>query len=92
MQISHLVLTHALYFLPLGVSAGANLAAAVTLKLRDMHITPQPKLQVLIYPITQTVDSMLPSYISNEHDPDLFKKLVVSMWLSYAKGNISLDT
>ncbi len=69
-----------------GDSAGGNLAAAVALKLRDINIQPQPKLQVLIYPITQMVDFMLPSYVRNEWDPLLNKRLMAALWLNYAQG------
>ena len=70
-----------------GDSAGGNLAAAVSLKLRDVHVNPQPKLQVLIYPVTQSLDFNLPSYIANENDVILNKEIMVAMWLMYASGN-----
>ena len=66
------------------------MAAAATIKLRDMKFNPQPKLLLLISPITQALDFNLPSYIENEHDPLLSKEKMVAMWLMYAKGK--LDT
>ena len=73
----------------LGDSAGGNLAAAVSLKLRDIQITPRPKLQVLLYPVTQAVDFNLPSYITNKNDVMLGKEIMVAMWLMYASGIVS---
>ncbi|KRX98268.1 Twinkle protein, mitochondrial, partial [Trichinella pseudospiralis] len=45
-----------------GDSAGGNLAAVVTQRLRNKRIQPALKLQVLIYPVVQFVDFMTPSY------------------------------
>ena len=74
-------------FLPItGDSAGGNIASAVSLKLRDIKMDPQPKLQILIYPVTQALDFNLPSYIINQNDPLLQKEKMVAMWLMYAKG------
>ena len=50
----------------LGDSAGGNLAAAVSLKLRDLKFSPQPKIQVMIYPILQAIDFNLPSHVQND--------------------------
>ena len=69
-----------------GDSSGGTFAAAVALKLRDINIQPQPKLQVLLYPVTQMVDFMLPSYIRNEYDHLVSKRFMVAMWLNYAQG------
>ena len=74
-------------FLPItGDSAGGNIASAVSLKLRDIKMDLQPKLQILIYPVTQALDFNLPSYIINQNDPFLQKEKMVAMWLMYAKG------
>jgi neutral cholesterol ester hydrolase 1 len=48
-----------------GDSAGGNLAAAVCLKLKVLAHSPQPKLQVLIYPSLQAFDFNLPSHVQN---------------------------
>ncbi len=77
------------YFSFAGDSAGGNLAAAVSLRLRDMKIEPQPKLQVLIYPVTQSVDFMLPSYITNQYDPFLSKEAMVAFTMNYAGIHIT---
>ena len=79
----HIHITCITHILP-GDSAGGNLAAAVSLRLRDMKIQPQPKLQVLIYPATQSVDFMVPSYVANQHDPILNKRLMIAFWMAYA--------
>ena len=84
------LILYLMYIPHTGDSAGGNLAAAVSLKLRDMNIQPQPKLQVLIYPVTQMVDFMLPSYVRNEYDPFLNKRLMVALWLLYAQGKFFL--
>ena len=68
---------------------GGNLAAAISLKLRDIKMSPQPKLQVLIYPVTQALDFNLPSFIINENDPFLKKERMVAMWLLYAEGELT---
>jgi len=52
-----------------GDSAGGNLAAAVSLKLRDDKFQPAIKLQVVIYPFLQALDLQLPSYIQFQHGP-----------------------
>ncbi|XP_013417568.1 arylacetamide deacetylase-like isoform X2 [Lingula anatina] len=39
-----------------GDSSGGNLVAAVTLKLRDLAVTPALRLQLLIYPSVQALD------------------------------------
>ena len=74
--------------MPTGGSAGGNLAAAVAIKLRDLKISPQPKAQVLLFPLTQAMDFNLPSFIENEHDPVLYKELTIAMWLMYATGKL----
>lgn len=45
-----------------GDSAGGNLAAAVSLKLRDTGFRPMPKAQVLMYPVMQLMDFNTPSF------------------------------
>ncbi len=75
-----------LIFLAAGSSAGGNLAAAVTLKLRDTKNKIQPKLQLLIYPVTQMLDFNTPSFIKNEMSYLQPKELLVAMVLFYAQG------
>uniref|UniRef100_A0A5S6R1D1 Alpha/beta hydrolase fold-3 domain-containing protein n=1 Tax=Trichuris muris TaxID=70415 RepID=A0A5S6R1D1_TRIMR len=45
-----------------GDSAGGNLAAVVTQRLRNKGVIPRLKLQVLIYPLVQFSDFLTPSY------------------------------
>ncbi|ELU02008.1 hypothetical protein CAPTEDRAFT_221251 [Capitella teleta] len=54
-----------------GDSAGGNMAAAVSLKLRDKKFEPKVKQQVLIYPAVQSVDFHTPSYQQNAFAPML---------------------
>ena len=69
-----------------GDSAGGNVAAAVTLKLRDEHLTPPLRLQLLLYPALQALDFNLPSYREHAEDPILPKHFVVAALLLYAQG------
>ena len=71
-----------------GDSAGGNLAAAVALRLRDENITPQPKLQLLIYPATQAIDFSSPSFMANMNDVLLSKHAATTCWLLYAVGHV----
>ena len=57
-----------------GESAGGNLAAAVTLKLRDDNFEPAVKMQLLFYPWLQVLDLQLPSYIRYQHGALLTQK------------------
>jgi acetyl esterase/lipase len=61
-----------------GDSAGGNLAAAVSLRLRDEMYQTMPKLQVLVYPVLQSLDYALPSMIQNGKGP-----LLTTYWLAY---------
>ncbi|KAK2160454.1 hypothetical protein LSH36_133g05074 [Paralvinella palmiformis] len=70
-----------------GDSAGGNLAAAVALKLRDEHFSPMPKLQVLIYPVLQAVDFLLPSMVQNKHGPILTRYWLAKFCQLYATGS-----
>ena len=54
-----------------GDSAGGNLAAAITLTLRDEKFSPALKAQVLMYPVTQSLDHSLLSYQQNGNGPIL---------------------
>ena len=71
----------------LGDSAGGNLAAAVSLRLRDEEMAPPIKLQVLLYPVVQSINFNLPSYKRYQHDTLLPRDIMVAMWLFYAQGN-----
>jgi len=70
----------------MGDSAGGNLAAAVTLQLRDLNMASPPKLQILIYPAVQAFNFMLPSSMS-ENQVFLLSDQVAQFWLLYAKGD-----
>ena len=78
-----------LYFVYSGDSAGGNLAAAVSLRLRDEKIKPTVKLQILLYPVVQSVHFDLPSYKENQYDTLLPRDIMVAMWLCYAQGYLS---
>ena len=69
-----------------GASAGGTLSAAVSLKLRDRKVIPSLKLQVLVYPVLQSLDFNLPSYLENKNDPVLPRERMIAMWLLYARG------
>lgn len=69
-----------------GSSAGANLAAAVSLKMRDEMLTVQPSHQLLIAPCLQALDFNLPSYQLYEHNGFLPRSLMVDFWLWYLAG------
>jgi acetyl esterase/lipase len=74
-----------------GESAGGNLAAAVTLRLRDAHVTRRPAGQVLVYPV---LDARGSPHASRKE----FSGLIISekmdewFWSSYGGGrNIDRD-
>ena len=71
-----------------GESAGGNLAAAVALKLRDDEFQPAVKMQVLINPVVQALDFMLPSMLQNENAPLLPRKGIPIVVGLYLEGNI----
>ena len=71
-----------------GDSSGGNLAAAVSLKLRNEVFSPALKMQALIYPALQAVDFNTPSYQENACDPYLDRPWMMSFWMWYAYGNM----
>ncbi|ELT98931.1 hypothetical protein CAPTEDRAFT_146525 [Capitella teleta] len=74
-----------------GDSAGGNLAAAVSAKLRDEKFTPRNKLQVLIYPALQACDLATPSYQQQKFDRIVMAPEVMAWyWSIYVTGNHSL--
>ena len=73
----------ALFSDPLGDSAGGNLAATISIKLRDEKFPIQPKLQVLLYPALQLVDLNTPSYQANADGPAITKELVAWFITNY---------
>ena len=74
-----------LVYFELGDSAGGNLVAAVTQKLKQR--SPSIKTQVLIYPALQALDFRSPSY-QQESDFVLNKEMMVKYWLYYAQGHV----
>lgn len=70
-----------------GASAGGNLAAAVSLKLRDVKHSVQPVVQVLFVPCLQAFDFNTPSYQSNADNGFLPRYWMVNYWLWYAFGS-----
>ena len=61
----------------------------MSLRLRDEKIKPTVKLQILLYPIVQSVHFDLPSYKENQYDTLLPRDIMVAMWLCYAQGYLS---
>jgi len=70
-----------------GDSAGGNLAAAVALKLRDERFRPQPKLQLLLYPVMQGINFQLPSMMQNRVGSHLTTDLMCYFVAMYLEGN-----
>jgi len=70
-----------------GDSAGGNLAAAVSLRLRDEKFPIRIKLQVLIYPVVQGLDFNLPSMIQNGDGPLLTRAMMIYFTAMYIDGN-----
>ena len=58
----------------------------MSLRLRDEKIIPTVKLQILLYPVVQSVHFDLPSYKENQYDTLLPRDIMVAMWLCYAQG------
>ena len=69
-----------------GDSAGGNLAAAVSLKLRDDKFQPAIKLQVVIYPFLQGLDLQLPSYVEYQNGPLRTRNHMAFFIASYVEG------
>jgi len=69
-----------------GSSAGGNLAAAVSLKLRDIGNFWRPSVQVLIVPCLQAIDFRTPSYQQNANNAYLPSHQMASYWFWYAHG------
>jgi acetyl esterase/lipase len=70
-----------------GDSAGGNLAAVVSLKLRDISFKPSIKMQVLIYPGVQGLDFQLPSMLQNADGPILTRYMMTFFTAMYLDGN-----
>jgi len=70
-----------------GDSAGGNLAAAIALKLRDERFRPQPKLQLLFYPVLQGIDFQLPSMMQNRVGPRLTAGSMCFFVAMYLEGS-----
>ena len=81
------IFTHVVVMLTSGDSAGGNLAAAVALKLRDERFHPQPKLQLLLYPVLQGIDFQLPSMLQNRVGPRLTSGAMCYYVAMYLEGN-----
>lgn len=69
-----------------GSSAGGNLAAAVSLKLRDIGNFWRPAIQVLIMPCLQALDFRTPSYQQNADNAYLPSHSMACYWMWYARG------
>lgn len=70
-----------------GDSAGGNLAAAVSLKLRDDKFKPMPKVQILIYPALQLLNLNTPSYQYNSNALVLSKRVTAEFASNYVFGH-----
>ncbi|UJR28171.1 hypothetical protein I4U23_009424 [Adineta vaga] len=52
-----------------GDSAGGNFAAVIAMRFANNPVSEyKPRLQILIYPVLQLVDMMLPSYMGNHYE------------------------
>ncbi|XP_064615146.1 arylacetamide deacetylase-like [Liolophura sinensis] len=74
-----------------GDSAGGNLAAVVSLALRqDKSLNQQIKFQGLLYPALQSFDFRLPSYQTcSDVIPDILSaRRMVEFWLYYFQGRL----
>ena len=49
---------------------------------------PQLKLQILLYPVVQSINFNGRSYTEYEYDTLLARDIMVAMWLCYAQGKI----
>jgi acetyl esterase/lipase len=74
-------------FLVAGDSAGGNMAATVSQKLRDDKFEPKVKNQVLIYPATQFLDFRMPSHQQNANSPILKRSHMGYFTSMYLFGN-----
>ena len=70
-----------------GDSAGGNLAAVVSLRLRDEKFPIRIKLQVLIYPVTQCLDFNLPSMLLYRDGPLVNRAIITFFMGMYIDGN-----
>ncbi|KAM7376144.1 hypothetical protein PAMP_005889 [Pampus punctatissimus] len=76
-----------------GDSAGGNLAAAVSQEISsDDSMSTKFSVQVLIYPVLQTLDFNTPSYLQNQKIPILYRTLMVQFWLQYLGVDLSLQS
>ncbi|XP_004682396.1 PREDICTED: arylacetamide deacetylase-like 2 [Condylura cristata] len=63
-----------------GDSAGATLAAAVTQQVQnDLKIKHKIKIQTLLYPSLQVIDSYLPAHRENEHGIVLTREIAIKL-------------
>ncbi len=72
-----------------GDSAGAHLAVAVSLQLRDKGFSPLPRLQVCLSPILQILDLDLPSSRENWNGPFLTRSHLAWYFSTFLLGNQS---
>lgn len=70
-----------------GTSAGGNLAAAVSLRAREVGSLPQPVAQALFYPITDH-DLSTESYEANADGPLLTRADVEWFWEQYLRSPV----
>jgi acetyl esterase len=66
-----------------GDSAGATLATAVALLLRDRIDTPRLAGQILLYPVTAHYDPPTPSYLENSEGYGLTRNAMIWFWDHY---------
>ena len=74
-----------------GDSAGGNLAAAISLKLRDDKTFGfVPKVQVLVYPALQVIDLYTPSYQQTFDRTFMSREGMAWFWSMYITGSANL--
>lgn len=76
-----------MFSINIGDSAGGNLAAVISLRLRNSNFSPMPKLQVLIYPVTQLLHFDTPSHRARAQGPILEKYRSCMYIAAYLFGN-----
>ncbi len=75
-------------FIMAGDSSGANIAAALTLRLRDDQVLPRIRSQVLIYPMLQFCDVRLPVHVEQKEFSPSYAQQMASIFGMYVNLTI----